>query len=74
MENFFIIDHEQLQFDKSSVWNLIEIHDKPDGSLLDHNYFCIHDGVFDINQSNHQDKNIILKFISNEPNKNEYKC
>ena len=33
--------------------------------------FCIHDGIFDRIQSTHQDLNIILKFISNNPKENE---
>ena len=36
MEKRFIIDHEQLQFDKNSGWTLIGIPDKPDGALYDH--------------------------------------
>ena len=67
-EKIFIIDHEQLQFDKNSGWTLIGITDKPDGNLLDNEYFCIHYDLFDRIQSNHRDNNIMLKFISNEPN------
>ena len=46
----FIIDHKQLQFDKSYGWNLIGIPKKPDGALYYHEYFCIHDDIFDIIQ------------------------
>ena len=42
----FLVDHEQLQFDKNSGWTLIGIHKKPDGFLSDHEYFCIHDDLF----------------------------
>ena len=42
----FLVDHEQLQFDKNTGWNLIGIHEKPDGSLSDNEYFCIHDDLF----------------------------
>ena len=40
-------------------------------SFADHDYFCIHDDLFDRIQSPHQDRNILRKFISNEPNENE---
>ena len=39
--------------------------------MSDHEYFCIHDDLFDIIKLNHQDRNIMWKFISNEPNENE---
>ena len=66
----FSINHEKLRFDKNYGWNLIVIPEKPDRSLLDHEYFFTHDDIFDRIQSTHQDKNIMLKFISNEPNEN----
>ena len=47
-KNIFITDHEQLEFDKTDGWTLIGIHDKEDGTLSDHEYFCIHDDLFDI--------------------------
>ena len=39
MEKIFIIDHEQLKFDKNAIWNLIVIPDKTDGTLVDNKYF-----------------------------------
>ena len=71
LEKIFIIDHEQLKFDKNNGLTLIVIPEKPDGSVLDHEYFCIHDDLFDRIKSSHQDRNITLKFISNERNENE---
>ena len=71
LEKIFIIDHEQLESDKNSGWTLIGITEKPDGNLSNHEYFCIHDDIFDRFQSTHQDRNIMWKFISNEPNENE---
>ena len=65
-----IIDHEQLQFDKNSGWILIGNPENPDGYLLYHEYFFIRDDLFDRIQSTYQDKNIVFKFISNEPNEN----
>ena len=67
----FIIDHELLQFDKNDGWTLIEISEKPDWTFSDHEYYCIHDDIFDRIQSANQDRNIIYKFIPNEPNENE---
>ena len=55
-EKIFNIDHEQLQFDKTDGWNLIGIPEKEDGSLSDHEYFCIHDDLFDIIESTDQDQ------------------
>ena len=72
LEKIFIIDHEQLQFDKNAGWTLIGIPEKEDGTLSDHEYFCIHDDIFDRIQSTHQDRNIMWRFISNEPNENGY--
>ena len=68
LEKRFIIDHEKLEFDKNSVWNLIGIPEKPDGTFSDHEYFCIYDDLFDRTRSTHQDINIMRKFISKEPN------
>ena len=50
---------------------LIGIPEKPDGTISDHDYFCIHDDLFGIIQSTHQNRNIMWKYISNEPNENE---
>ena len=68
----FIIDHIQLEFDKTDGWTLMGISEKEDGTLYDHDYFCIHDDIFDRIRSTHQDRNILWKFISNEPNEDEY--
>ena len=71
LKEIFIIDHEQSQFDKNDKWNLIGIPEKLDGTLSNHDYFCIHDYIFEIIQSTHQDRNILWRFISNEPNEDE---
>ena len=62
MEKRFIIDHEQLKFDKTDGWNLIGIPEKEYGTLSDHEYFCIHDDLFDRIKSTHQDQNVLWKF------------
>ena len=67
-KKIFIIDQEKLQFDKMFGCTLIGIPDEPDGPLSDHEYFCIHDYLFNIIQSTHQDKNISLGMKKNEPN------
>ena len=58
-------------FDKTDGWTLIRIPEKEDGDLSDHEYFCIHDDLFDRTQSTHQDRNILWRFISNGLNKDE---
>ena len=47
LEKIFIMNHEQLQFDKTDGWALIRIPKKEDGTLYDHEYFCIHGDLFD---------------------------
>ena len=62
LEKRFIIDHERLEFDKTYGWNLIGIPEKEDGSVSDHEYFCIHDDIFDRIKSTHHDQNICGSF------------
>ena len=71
LEKLFIIDHEQLKFDKTDGWTFIGIPDKEDGSLSDHVYFCIHDDIFDRIPSTRQDQTFLWKFLFNEPNEDE---
>ena len=59
LEKRFIIDQEQLKFDKNYRWTLFGICDKPNGTLSDHETFCIHNYLFDRIKSTHQDKNIM---------------
>ena len=59
LEKRFIIDHEQLQFDKADGWTLIGIPEKEYGSLSDHDHFCIHDDLFDIIKSTDQNQNTL---------------
>ena len=59
LEKIFIIDHEKLQFDKTDGWTLIGIPEKEYGTLSDHEYFCIHDDLFDRIKSTHQDQNFL---------------
>ena len=59
LEKLIIIDHGKLQFDKNGGWKLFAIPENPDGYLLDHEYFFIHDDLFDRIQSTRQDKNLV---------------
>ena len=56
LEKRFIIDHEQLEFYKTDGWTLIGISEKEDGTFSDHEYFCIHDDLFDRIISTDQDQ------------------
>ena len=71
LKKIIIIDHDILELNKTDGCTLIGIPEKENGTLSDHEYFLIHDDIFDIIQSTHQDRNILWKFISNEPNENE---
>ena len=62
-EKIFIIDHEILESNKTDEWNLIGIPKKKDVILSDHDYFCIHDDLFERIQSTHQDINVLWKFL-----------
>ena len=42
--------------------------------MSDREYFFIHGDIFDIIQSNRQDKNISLNIIPKEPNENDSQC
>ena len=54
VEKRFVIDHEELKFDKNYGWNLFGIYDQPNGLMFDHDYFCFHKDLFEIIKSNHQ--------------------
>ena len=66
LEKRFIIDHEQLKFDKTDGWTLIEIPEKEDGAFSDHEYLCIHDDLFDRIKSADQDQNFLWGFSYNK--------
>ena len=68
MKKRFIIDHEQLELDKTDGWTLIGIPEKEDGTLSEHEYFCMHDDLFDRIQSTYQDQMFLWKFSFNELN------
>ena len=61
------IDDEDIQFVKVDVYALIGNPDHRDGTSTDHEYFCIHDDLFERILETDQDSDIILKMIHKEP-------
>ena len=41
------IDNEETKYDKNGGWDLIVIPEGSDGSWTGHEYFSIHDDIFD---------------------------
>ena len=72
LEKYSLLTTISYNLIKNDGYNLIGIPEKPDGTLCDHEYFYIHYDLFDRVQPTHQDRNIMWRFISNEPNENEY--
>ena len=66
MEKRYSIDHKDIHFVKGDGYALIGNPDHPDGSSTDHEYFCIHDELFDIILETDQDSYITLKVIHKE--------
>ena len=56
LKKIFIIDLKILYLNKTDEWTLIGIPEKEYETLSDHEYFCIHDDLYDIIKSNHQDR------------------
>ena len=63
MEKRYSIDDKEIHFLKGDGYALIGNPDYPDGSSTDHEYFCIHDDLFDIILEIDQDSDITLKVI-----------
>ena len=45
---------------------MIGLPEEEDGTFSDHEYFCIHDDLFDRIKSTHQDQIVLWKFSYNE--------
>ena len=60
-EKRYSIDDEEMHFVKGEGYALIGNPDFPDGSSTDHEYFCIHEDLFDIILETEQDYNIKFK-------------
>ena len=63
----YSIDDEWIQFVKGEGYALIGNPDHPDRTSTDHEYFCIHDDLFERILETDQDSDIILKIIHKEP-------
>ena len=63
----YSIFYEDIQFVKGEGYDLIGNPDHPDGTSTDHEYFCIHDDLFDRILETDQNSNIILKVIRKDP-------
>ena len=65
-EKRYSIDDKEIHFVKGEGYALIGNTDHPDGSSTDHEYFCIHDDLFDRILETDQDSDITLKVIHKE--------
>ena len=65
-EKRYSIDDKEIQFVKGDEYTLIGNSDHPDGSSTDHEYFCIHDDLFDIVLETEQNSDITLNVIHRE--------
>ena len=63
----YSIDDEDTHFVKVDGYILIGNPDHPDGTLTDHEYFCIHDDLFNRILETDQNSDIILKVVQEEP-------
>ena len=65
-EKRYSIDEKEMHFVKGEGYALIDNPDFPDGSSTDHDYFCIHEDLFDIILATDQDSDISLNLIHRE--------
>ena len=63
MENRYSIYDKEIYFVKGDKYALLGNLDHPDGSSIDHEYFCIHDDFFDRILETGQDSDITLNVI-----------
>ena len=63
----YSIDDEDIHFVKGYGYSLIFNPDHPDVTSIDHEYFCIHDELFDRILETDHTYNIILRLIKKEP-------
>ena len=66
MEKRYSIDDKEINSVKGDRYALIGNPDHLDGSSTDHEYFCIHDDLFDRISETDQDSDITLKVIDKE--------
>ena len=65
-EKIYSIDKKEMYFVKGEGYALIDNPDFPDGSSTNHEYFCIHDDLFDRILATDQDSDISLNLIHRE--------
>ena len=63
----YYIDDKGIHFVKGDGYALIGNPYHPDGTSTDHEYYCIHDDLFDRILETDQNFDIILKVINEEP-------
>ena len=63
----YYIDDEDIHFVMGGSYGLIGNPDHLDGTSTDHEYFCIHDDLFNRTLETDQNYDIILKVIQKEP-------
>ena len=66
-EKRYYIDDKCIHFVKGDIYNLIGNPDHPYGTATDHEYFCIHDELFDRILETDQNSYITLKVIHKDP-------
>ena len=66
MEKIYSIDDKEIHFVKGDGQALIGNPDFTDGSSTDHEYFCIHEDLFDRILATEQDYDITLNVIHRE--------
>ena len=66
-EKRYSIDDKEIHFVKGDGYALIGNPDHPDGTSTDHEYFCIHDDLFNRILETYQNSDIILKVIHKDP-------
>ena len=67
MEKRYYIYDKEIHFVKGDRYALIGNPDHPDWTSTDHEYFCIHNDLFDRILETDQNSDIILKVIHKEP-------
>ena len=67
MEKRYSIDDKGINFVKGSRYALIGNKYHPYGTSTDHEYFCIHDDLFERILETEQNYDIILKVINKDP-------
>ena len=66
MEKRYSINYKEINFVKGYRYALIGNPDHPYGSSTDHEYFCIHDDLFDRILETDQDSDITLNVVHKE--------